>query len=85
MFFSHEIIGLMAGMLTTAAFLPQLMKVIGTKSAGDFSWGWVLMMTVGVFLWFVYGLILWDMPIIVANFLTFLSLLTIGAVKMRHK
>jgi MtN3 and saliva related transmembrane protein len=61
------IIGLLAGTLTTIAFLPQLIKTLKLKETKDLSlWMYIILCT-GVFLWLVYGLLIKDLPIIAAN------------------
>jgi MtN3 and saliva related transmembrane protein len=63
-------LGMVAGTLTTIAFLPQLFKVWRSKSAQDISMTWLVTFSVGIFLWLVYGLLLKQPPIIVANAIT---------------
>jgi MtN3 and saliva related transmembrane protein len=65
-----ELIGSLAGILTTVAFFPQVAKTIKSKSAGDFSTAWIVMMTLGVFFWMVYGYYISSMPVFVANVVT---------------
>ena len=65
-----QILGLAAGSLTTAAFLPQVIKTWKTRSAKDLSLGMFLLFCLGVVLWLVYGIIQRDVPVIVANLLT---------------
>ncbi len=62
-----EIIGYLAAFLTTAAFLPQVYKVMQTKSTEDLSLVTFSMLFVGVILWVIYGFILNELPIIIAN------------------
>jgi len=69
-------IGLVAAFLTTVAFLPQVIKTWKTKSAKDLSLGMFLIFSTGVLLWLIYGLLVNDLPIILANIFT-LSLSTI--------
>lgn len=64
------IIGLVAGALTTLAFLPQVVKTWRVKSAEDLSLGTFSMIFSGVALWLVYGLLTDDLPIILANVVT---------------
>jgi len=64
-------IGLIAGALTTAAFVPQVWKIYRTKSGKDVSARMFSMLSVGVVLWLIYGITL------------FLSL-TIIALKIRY-
>ncbi len=80
-----EIIGMGAGILTTASFLPQILKTLKSRSAHDFSWIWIAMMTSGVILWFVYGLYLKNMPLILFNAVTLINLLVIACIKNRHR
>ncbi|MDX1629826.1 MAG: SemiSWEET transporter [Fulvivirga sp.] len=63
-------IGLTAAFLTTIAFLPQVIKTWKTRSAKDLSLGMFSLFTTGIFLWLVYGLLVNDLPIILANIFT---------------
>jgi MtN3 and saliva related transmembrane protein len=42
---SIEWIGIAAGFLTTCAFLPQVAKTVRSRSTGDLSWIWLVMMS----------------------------------------
>jgi MtN3 and saliva related transmembrane protein len=79
------IIGLTAAMFTTVSLLPQLIKVKRTKSAKDISTGMFTLFCGGVFLWFIYGLYINDLPIIIANSLAFVQALAILAFKLKYK
>jgi len=79
------IIGLMAAALTVVAFFPQLIKVWKTKSTKDISLGMFSIFCIGVFLWFVYGILMQDPPIIVANFLVFIQAFIILMFKVKYK
>ena len=69
-----ELIGMLAGILTTAAFVPQVLKCWRSRSTADISLIMFSTMTSGVFLWLVYGLFLNSPALIVANSVTlFLS------------
>jgi MtN3 and saliva related transmembrane protein len=71
-----DLLGGVAGLLTTVAFVPQVIKAIRTRSTGDLSMGMCLTFTAGVFLWLIYGLFIGSLPIILANSVTLvLSLL----------
>jgi len=70
-----EYLGLTAGALTTAAYLPQVYKTWRTKAVGDISLVMYWSMTLGVFLWFVYGILLRAPAVIIANGV---SLLLVG-------
>lgn len=79
-----EIVGLVAALLTTVAFLPQVVHTIRTRSTHDISLRMYSLYTVGIFLWLIYGLLLHDMPLIVANIVTFVLSGTILGLKLRH-
>ncbi|MEM1060254.1 MAG: SemiSWEET transporter [Verrucomicrobiota bacterium] len=72
-----SVIGYGAAILTTTAFLPQAIKTWRTDSARDLSLPTFSMQTTGVFLWLVYGLLNWDVPLFLANGLTFLICLSV--------
>lgn len=62
-----EYIGLAAGTLTTAAYLPQVYRTWRTKAVGDISRTMYTSMTLGVLLWLVYGICLQAPAVIAAN------------------
>ena len=77
-------LGFLAGTLTTVSFLPQLIKTIRRKSAKDISFAMLTVFTSGVGLWLVYGLLLHDLPIIVANAVTLALVLAILVLKIYY-
>ena len=77
-------IGTVAGTLTTAAYLPQVIKVWRSRSAGDISLQMYLLMVTGSSLWLVYGLMLMDWPLIIANTVSLLFTAIILTFKLRH-
>jgi MtN3 and saliva related transmembrane protein len=78
-----ESVGLVAGTLTTIAFVPQVLKVWRTRSAADISLAMFLIFTLGVVLWFGYGLMIGSVAVIAANAVTFVLTLAIIAMKLR--
>ena len=78
-------IGLAAAAITVVSLFPQLVKIWKTKSTKDISLGMFLLFCGGVFLWFVYGILMQDLPIIVANFLGFIQTLIILILKVKYK
>jgi MtN3 and saliva related transmembrane protein len=79
------IIGLIAALFTTVSLLPQLIKVYKTKSSKDISTGMFTLFGAGVLLWFVYGIFVNDLPIIVANSLAFIQAAVILFFKAKYK
>ncbi|MFN3958540.1 MAG: SemiSWEET transporter [Parvularculaceae bacterium] len=80
----EDFLGTAAALLTTASFLPQAIRVIRTNDTRAISLVMYLMFTVGVGLWFAYGLALGSAPIILANAVTFLLAAVILTQKVRH-
>ena len=65
-----DIFGYFAAILTTAAFLPQLIKTLKTKKAEDVSLVTLIMFIVGVLCWIIYGYKISSTPILIANLVT---------------
>ncbi|MCK4734791.1 MAG: SemiSWEET transporter [Methanophagales archaeon] len=78
------IIGLLAAMCTTIAFLPQVIKTVKTKETKDISRLMYIILTTGILLWVVYGLLTMDLPIILANSITFILALIVLMLKIIH-
>jgi MtN3 and saliva related transmembrane protein len=79
------IIGLAAAAFTTVSLLPQLIKAYQTKSTKDVSSWMFSLFCGGVFLWFIYGLLIGNVPIIAANSLAFIQALMILILKIKYK
>ena len=79
-----QLLGLVAGCLTTLSFLPQLLRVYRRKSAADLSYAYLLAFALGIFLWLAYGLLLRDLPIILANTVTLSLVLALAILKFAY-
>ena len=79
-----EPIGLLAAFLITAAFFPQMIKTIRTKSTGDLSLPMYSMMFTGTICWLVYGLLKHDLPVTLANAVSSLASFVIFYYKIRE-
>ena len=77
------LLGFAAAACTTAAFVPQVLRIWRTRSTRDISLAMFAMMTTGVLLWLIYGLLVHDRPLVVANGITFVLSLTILVMKLR--
>lgn len=64
------LLGLAAGTLTTAAFVPQVLKTWKSRSARDISLGMFAALVTGIILWIVYGVLTASLPVVVANAVT---------------
>ena len=67
-----EFFGYFAAILTTLAFLPQLIKTLKTKKAEDVSLITLIMFLTGVLSWIIYGYKISSTPILLANLITFI-------------
>jgi MtN3 and saliva related transmembrane protein len=82
---SANTLGLIAGALTTVAFIPQVVKIWKSKHTVDISLGMFSIFSVGVFLWLLYGIQLGALPLILANGITLVLSLTILVFKLKYK
>jgi len=80
-----DIIGLIAGFLTSAGFLPQLLRTLKTKSASDISAPMLLILAAGVILWIVYGVLVSAFPVIIANILSLSFIVSILVLKVKYR
>lgn len=80
-----SIVGSSAAVLTMLAFLPQIIKVVKTKSAHDVSVTTLFQLSIGVSLWIAYGVHLRDKIIITANSVTLLTLIIMLFLYFRYK
>ena len=65
-----DIFGYFAAILTTTAFLPQLIKTLKSKKADDVSLTTLIMFIIGVISWIIYGYKISSIPILIANLIT---------------
>ncbi len=81
---SRDMLGFLAGALTTIAFVPQVVRIVRTRSARDISWGMFSIFSAGVALWLWYGIRLGSPPLIAANVVTLGLALSILFLKWRY-
>jgi MtN3 and saliva related transmembrane protein len=77
-------IGFAAAFCTTAAFIPQLLRVLRLRSAREISLPTFLLFSVGVFLWLLYGIYTGSKPVIASNAVTLLLSVSILVLKVRY-
>lgn len=78
-------IGTIAAILTTFAFLPQVIKVIRTKDTESIALGMYLMQVVGIALWLGHGIHIGDLPLMMANGVSLFLSGTILYYKLKYK
>ncbi|WP_078127938.1 SemiSWEET transporter [Leptospira alexanderi] len=81
---SITFLGYIASLLTTVSFLPQLIRIVMGGSTKDISRNMYIVLVTGVVLWFIYGCLKQDLPIILANAVTFIFTLSILFFKLRN-
>ncbi len=80
-----EIIGCIAAVFTTGAFVPQVVKTIKTSSAEDFSIITLITLFTGMGLWLIYGLLKGATAVWIANAISLTLIAIITIVKIKNK
>ena len=78
-------IGSIAAILTTFAFLPQVFRVVKTKDTESIALGMYVMQGIGIALWLAHGIRIGDLPLILANSVSFLFSGIILFYKLKYK
>ncbi|MGZ5245711.1 MAG: SemiSWEET transporter [Flavitalea sp.] len=77
-FEAEQVIGMAAGILTSASMIPQVIKMIQEKKAAQVSIVMILILMAGISLWIWYGVMKSDYPIIITNaFSLFINIILI--------
>ena len=71
------LLGYAGGTLTTIAFLPQVIQTWRSRSCKDLSYGMLIIFASGILLWFLYGIGIGSMPVMLANGFTLILVLVI--------
>jgi len=77
------LIGLIAGLLTSIASLPQVFKTWKSRHARDLSIWQPLLLSAGVALWLIYGMLIGDTPLILANITPLVCNLLLTIMKLK--
>ena len=78
------LLGLVAAACTTTALFPQAIKSWKTKKTLDLSMPMCVLLTLGVALWLVYGLLINNIPLIVANAVSLLATSSTFYLKIKY-
>ncbi|HQN72708.1 MAG TPA: SemiSWEET transporter, partial [bacterium] len=73
-----------AAICTTVSFVPQVLKTIKTGQTKDISLSMYLIFTTGIVLWLIYGIMIRDLPIILANTVTVVLTSIVVVLKIRN-
>jgi MtN3 and saliva related transmembrane protein len=76
--------GFCAGLLTSGAAIPQVVQTYRTKQARDLSMLQLVLLTLGMMLWLIYGISLQDYPLIIANSFSICCYLSLIAMKLQY-
>ncbi len=79
-----EIIGFTAAICTTSAFLPQVIHSFKTKRTKDISLPMYITLTFGAAMWFIYGIFIHSLQIILTNAVTTIFSFAILTLKIKH-
>ncbi|CCG40306.1 SemiSWEET family sugar transporter [Magnetospirillum molischianum] len=81
---SIDLLGAVAGVMTTLSFVPQVVKTLRTQQTRDISLSMWVLFCCGVGLWIVYGVLVPAWPVVAANIPTLILAGLILAVKIRN-
>jgi MtN3 and saliva related transmembrane protein len=81
---SSTTIGLMAGTLTSIAAIPQVIKTLKTRHVRDISIWQPLLLAFGLALWLIYGILINDLPLILANITPLICNVVLTGMKIRY-
>lgn len=75
--------GTLAAVCTTTSFIPQAVKIIRERQTAGISLAMYSVFTLGIVLWFIYGLLIHSVPVYVSNGATLILSGTILAMKIK--
>ena len=80
-----EILGIVAACLVNVAVLPQILKTAATKQVRDISLPFWIILFTGAFLWFVYGISIRGVALILSSVVTCSLCLTMIVLILRYR
>ena len=80
-----EIVGVAAGVLTSASMLPQVIKMVREKKASQVSVLMIVVLIAGISMWIWYGVIKDDKPIIFTNAFSLMVNIFMGVCKFKYR
>ncbi len=78
------IMGFVAGALTTISYIPQALKIWREKYAKGVSILMYTIISIGIFLWLIYGIEIYSLPIITANAISLILSILILLGKLKY-
>lgn len=80
-----EFIGMLAGFLSTIAFLPQALKVYKSKMTREISLGMYILYCVGLIVWSIYAYLIYSWPLLLTEIATGVMAFYILLMKLKNK
>lgn len=80
-----DILGYLAALLTTAAFVPQVWRTFRTHDVSGISLTMYSIFTAGVATWLAYGVVLKETPMILANSVTLVLACGVLMMKLKYR
>lgn len=82
---ASDLLGYLAGTLTTAALLPQVWRTFRTRDVSGISLRMYSIFTTGIAVWLAYGILLKETPMMVANSVSLVLACAVLAMKLRYR
>jgi MtN3 and saliva related transmembrane protein len=82
---SATLLGLIAGALTGIAAIPQLVKTLRTRHARDISVWQPILLSIGIALWIVYGMLIHNLPLILTNIIPLVCNILLIGMKLHYR
>lgn len=79
-----ELVGSLAAVITTMGWIPQIIKIVRHRETAGISLVTNISLALGVLLWLCYGIMITSWPVMAANGMTLLLILTILGLKLRY-
>ncbi|WP_320824456.1 SemiSWEET transporter [Reinekea sp.] len=79
------LIGVVAATCTTMSFVPQVAQILKTGNVSGISLSMYGILTTGVGLWMLYGFLISDVAVFVANLITFILAVAVMALTIRER
>lgn len=80
-----QFIGYLAAFLTTISFLPQTIKTWKSKDTKSISLPMYFFLNIGLICWLIYGFMNGAIPLILANFISFIFAFPVLLLKLKYK
>ena len=81
---ASDVLGYLAAALTTLSFVPQAWRTFRTKDVSGISLKMYTLFTLGVAVWLAYGIVLGEVPMMIANSTTLLLAIPVLVMRIRY-